>query len=94
MTNLIKTVVKKPIEVQALQWDDELPGMWALMCTHTNNLVRTDPGMGDLLVYDRLHDSWIKFSAGDWIVRGTKGECYPVEAEIFPTIYEVKPNDK
>lgn len=25
---------------------------------------------------------------GDWIVRGTAGEYYPVLADIFPTIYE------
>jgi hypothetical protein len=25
---------------------------------------------------------------GDWVVRGTAGECYPCDANVFPTIYE------
>lgn len=42
-------------------------------------------------VYDYLHDTWIKLEWGDWIIRGTKGEFYPIKHEQFVESYEPVP---
>lgn len=39
-------------------------------------------------VYDKLHASWIAVAAGQWIVRGVKGEYYPCDNETFFWKYE------
>lgn len=38
------------------------------------------------VVYDRFHD-WIPLAAGDWIIRGLKGEFYPCQPEVFAASY-------
>lgn len=43
---------------------------------------------GSVKVYDKLHDSWITLKLGDWIIRGTKGEYYPCDNEVFIQKYE------
>lgn len=39
-------------------------------------------------IYDVLHDTWIKVSEGQWIIKGTKGEFYPCDDETFHWKYE------
>ena len=39
-------------------------------------------------VLDRLHDAWIPFEYGDWIIRGVQGELYPHKGDLFPQVYE------
>ena len=39
-------------------------------------------------VYDKLHSTWVGVKAGQYIIRGAKGEYYPCDAEIFETKYE------
>src|SRR5215210_2699164 len=41
------------------------------------------------LVYDYIHQTWITFFAGNFIVRGMKNEFYPCDAEVFNAKYEV-----
>ncbi len=39
-------------------------------------------------------EGWHEVSPGDWIIRGVKGELYPVKDEIFRETYEpVEPDD-
>jgi hypothetical protein len=39
-------------------------------------------------VYDKLHSTWVGVKAGQFIIRGAKGEYYPCDAEIFNAKYE------
>lgn len=39
-------------------------------------------------VYDMLHTTWINVLAGQWIVKGAKGEFYPCDDETFLWKYE------
>lgn len=77
---------KRPVEIEARQWTgnnlDELT-------TFTYGYFEPEED-GDYTgrVYDHLHDSWINVSTGDWIVRGNKGEHYPVRADVFAETYE------
>ncbi len=40
-------------------------------------------------IYDYLHETWVGVKVGQYIVRGMKGEFYPVDSEIFEAKYEV-----
>ena len=42
-------------------------------------------------VFDELHDTWIRVTPGQWIVRGAKGEFYPCDDETFHWKYEEVP---
>ena len=39
-------------------------------------------------VFDREHDTSIKYKATDWIITGVKGESYPCTDEIFKATYD------
>lgn len=38
-------------------------------------------------VFDRLHNAWIPVFDGQWVIRGTKGELYPCDDEVFRAKY-------
>lgn len=77
--------MKRPVAVRALQYNGD--DSWVALVEFTDYKVRHEE---DELpeVYDYLHDSWIKFKLGDWILEGSKGEFYPHEGELFKTNYE------
>lgn len=39
-------------------------------------------------VYDALHNSWVTFELGDWIIKGVRGEFYPCKPDVFDETYE------
>lgn len=39
-------------------------------------------------VYDRLHDSWIGLRTGDTVLRGTRGEHYPIAQATLAETYD------
>lgn len=69
---------KKPIEVEAFRYGDEIPE-WAqdkIECIMPGQLiVRTLEG--DMLI-----------QLGDYIIKGIKGEIYSCKADIFNLTYE------
>ena len=44
-------------------------------------------------VYDELHDTWVKYEPGDWVIKGVAGEFYPCKPEVFDKTYEYADND-
>jgi hypothetical protein len=79
--------VKKRIPVQAMQYSFERSSYWENLYEFTNYLVREGEG-GEYFVFDYLHNTWVQFKVGDWIVKGVRGEFYPVEEEVFAETYE------
>ena len=78
---------KKPVAIEAIQWtrnDARAP-----IIEFTNNLVTMDDVEDEFFVYDRLHNTWVEFDYGDWIIRGLQGEYYPCKPDIFEATYEV-----
>ena len=85
---MIKKYVKKPIVIEAIQWDatkktwDEILSMglkWrgGEMGTDTFKIVTLEGAM--------------TASVGDYIIKGIAGEFYPVKPNIFKQLYtEVK----
>lgn len=97
----VKTYQKKPIAVQAIQfnvndanhWDEQAKSEWAALQKFTNFLVRYVDERADdadiyFYVFDKLHDTWVKFAPGDYIIKGSVGEFYPHERELFEKNYK------
>lgn len=98
---MTKKYVKKHIPIEAEQfqpqgeesWDDA----WRRVYEFSDEVLdlqfddMTDSGEEEYYVYDYLHDSWIQFHKGDWILKGIRGEYYPCEREVFAETYEEAP---
>jgi hypothetical protein len=39
-------------------------------------------------VWDKLHSTWVGVKAGQYIIKGMKGEFYPCDPEVFHSKYE------
>lgn len=95
---------KRPVEIDAERWDGSAAGAgpiidWAL--THGGTIRYHDDVIdhghdtqpGDLperdvfLAVDTL-EGVMKARAGDWIIRGVRGEFYPCKPDIFAATYE------
>ena len=75
----VRKFIKKPIEVEAFQFGiDETPE-WAL-----KKIIRYDYSRACIETLEG--DMW--FYVGDYIVKGIKGECWPVRQLIFEETYE------
>lgn len=44
-------------------------------------------GTGDRLIIETLEGD-MTCQAGDWVIKGVAGECYPCRADIFEATYE------
>lgn len=82
---------KKPIEVEG----------WKVADHNTVKFLRDVHGVGisedpahtqgqDYAVLDKFH-GWVPFNLGDWIIRGTAGEHYPIIEKTFFETYEQVP---
>lgn len=78
---MIKTFVKKPVKVQAVQWTGD---NYDEISSFTN---------GDFCQYDEIivimtNAGWRYIEKADWIIRGVNGEFYPCKPDIFEKTYE------
>lgn len=83
---------KRPIVIAAIQWtgDNETeirewcgPSMFGAL----QPAVHRDPEV-TAEVLDTLHATWVGVKTGQWIVRGVKGELYPIAEEVLAETYE------
>ena len=86
--NTIKTYRKKPVEIQAIQFNG---WNWA----ECEDWIAGEPLMHpqwmieeDYITIDTLEGA-MRCNKGDYIIKGTKGEFYPCKADIFESIYEL-----
>lgn len=84
--------VSKRIEIEAVQFDG---GNYAELADFTDDQFwyveianRIDDPDIMAEVYDKLHSTWVGVKAGQWIIKGTKGEFYPCDPEVFEAKYE------
>lgn len=84
---MVKKFVKKPIVVEAIQWtgnnEDEVMKFASQHCF----VVDTYPNKKALII-NTLEGDLVAF-VGDWIVKGVKGEFYPVKPDIMEQTYNV-----
>jgi hypothetical protein len=57
----------------ALSWEDR---------------VNCDDPDATATVYDKLHSSWILVFDGQWVIKGVKGEFYPIADDVLRETYE------
>lgn len=83
---------KRPIVITAIQWTGENereirewcgPSMFGAL----QPAVRRDPEITSE-VLDTLHSTWVGVKTGQWIIRGVKGELYPIDETVLAETYE------
>ncbi len=84
---------KRPIEIAGMRWtgDNEQE-----LASWTGSRFRAVPAgeRGErpeitAEVFDHLHDTWIGLRTGDTVLRGTRGEFYPIAAATLAETYDV-----
>jgi len=73
---------KKPVVIEAMQWDGR--DLLELSAFVGESLV-VDSGAICIETLEGLH----KISAGDFVIKGIKGEFYPCKPDIFEKTYEL-----
>ncbi len=83
-------VRRKPIVLEAFQWKGLDSGEWPewLKEAAEKAVFIMDP-IGGAHIHTR--EGRMEVNMGDWIIKGVKGELYPVGADIFDEIYEIVP---
>jgi len=74
---------KKPVVVEAIQFTGSMASKVEIEAQYERVFNFQD---GKLVIPTLEGD--LTAERGDWIIRGTAGEVYPVKPEIFLTIYE------
>ena len=79
---------KKPVVVEAVQFDGTFESVWPLLKMYGSRGVRWDTDDGGVLTVSTLEGD-LKVNPGEWIIRGVKGELYPCKPDIFAQTYEL-----
>lgn len=88
---------KKPVEIEARQWDGTAERFaelqeWGGLDTFVVERTATSTGGGDPRWLERLIvptlGAHLRADIGDWIIRGVKGEFYPCRDDIFRQTYD------
>ena len=89
---MIKTFIKKPVTVQAIQLTSD---NWEEVADFVGKDVRfaLDSFGKPYLIINTLEGANNAF-VGDWIICGVKGEFYPCKPDIFELIYDEKDPEK
>ncbi|MFJ9799876.1 hypothetical protein [Streptomyces sp. NPDC101145] len=85
---------KRPVEIDAIHFDGSHASVLAVMhfvdAGRTTTEIRihadTDPAKTHIVIPTLEGD--MKATAGDWIIRGVKGELYPCKPDVFEATYE------
>lgn len=78
----MKIYRKKPVEVQAVQWNGENVSEVLEFCGKAR--IKDDSILIDTL------EGTMEANTGDYIIKGVKGEFYPCKPDIFEKTYEEK----
>ena len=81
----MRRYVKKPIEIEAVQWTgDNRPEIWDFCSLCYFN---TDIESGELKLMIQTLEGTMEASKGDFIIKGIKGEFYACKPDIFELTY-------
>lgn len=81
---MIKTFVKKPVKVQAVQWTGDNYEEVADFVGYIRFPCCLDKDSMFITTLEGDHYA----RKGDWIIRGVNGEFYPCKPDIFEKTYE------
>lgn len=77
---------KRPVEIEAMRFTNETKNQVFNFVT-CNRFGYFDDAGNPVLKIQTLEGDMVA-SLGDWIIKGTAGEFYPIRDEIFRAIYE------
>ena len=75
---------KKPVVLEAVRWLGTNKAEMLALGVSESSFVG---GSKNLLVIDTLEGE-MRADAGDWIIKGIKGEIYPCKPDIFEVLYD------
>lgn len=88
---------KRPIVVDAVQWTGENPGeMSDFAGSCFRQLPMEQRGTDQFWtaeVWDKLHRSWIDLGSTQWIIKGPRGEFYPMDDGVLRETYDEVPEE-
>lgn len=84
----------KPVEIEAIQFTgdnatevyDFSEGKFHVLDEEDRE--ECDDPEATAEIFDELHSTWVLVYDTNWIIRGTKGEYYPCNNEVFLEKYE------
>ena len=76
---------KKPVVIDAWQFDGSWSSASPIVQMHSG-ITWTDSDGGQLSI--ETLEGEMTASAGDWIIKGVKGEFYPCKPDIFAATYD------
>lgn len=76
---------KKPVVIEAVQWDGGKLSTIALIVAEKSSHVRV---RDDRSLEISTLEGHMRANVGDWIIRGVQGELYPCKPDIFAATYE------
>jgi hypothetical protein len=83
---------KLPITVHTLEWNGANSAEMFHFCGDAFRTVYDHASLPVAAqVYDKLHDSWINVLPGQHIVRGIRGEFYPIDPDVLAETYASAP---
>jgi len=82
--------VKKPIVIEAMQFNNDVKGYDILQWANNAQAERGAPFISwkNDKMYIPTLEGVMTASPGDWIIRGIAGEFYPCKPAIFDATYE------
>ncbi len=96
MTTTPQRYTKRPVTIEAIQWDGTASGATPIIdwiINHDHSAEYWAPGEWDhetnaaYINITTLEGNMIA-SRGDWIIRGVQGEFYPCKSDIFDATYQ------
>lgn len=94
---MVKKYRKKPIVVEAIQWNGINRGEIEMFCGYDNIEFKveilSDSTLGLQLIVKTL-EGYMVASRGDYIIKGIFGEFYSCKEEIFEKTYELLPKEE
>ena len=89
---------KKPVVIEAVQWDGTLSGARAIEAAlrTLQTLALTFHPPSNRVSYWKIGtlEGGHVVSPGDWIITGVKGEHYPCKPDIFAATYDPAPDEE
>lgn len=92
---------KRPVEVEAMQWDGTAEGAIPILqwiddngatanyrCVDLNDAKMCDGGDAPHTIAINTLEGTMHANGGDWIIRGVAHEFYPCKPAIFESTYE------
>ena len=81
----------KPVTIEAIQWTGDNYGEVYDFTDGGFNAGTLDGDEQPVAiwaeVYDYLQQTWVNVNLNDYIIKGTKGEFYPCDPEVFAAKY-------